>query len=96
MLWDQNNSLEFWVFFLFGVFFVVYLFSYKAEDRLSVRKCVGYRLFCSWFSLRGSRLRTDPWADPGASVPVPPSSPGEQGKCRELFMLKITLLAFKS
>lgn len=72
------------------------MFSYKAEDRLSVRKCMGYRLLGSWFSLRGSRLRNDPWADPGASVPAPPSSPGEQGKCRELFMLKITLLAFKS
>ena len=93
MLWDQNNSLVFWVFFFV---FCFDLFSYKAEDRLSVRKCVGYRLLGSWFSFRGSRLSTDPWADPGASVPLPRSSPGEQGKHRELFMLKITLLAFKS
>lgn len=93
MLWDQNNSLVFWGFFFV---FCFDLFSYKAEDRLSVRKCVGYRLLGSWFSFRGSRLSTDPWADPGASVPVPRSSPGEQGKHRELFMLKITLLAFKS
>lgn len=63
MLWDQNNSLVFGVFFFF-VFFCFGLFSYKAEDRLSVKKCVDYRLLGSWFSFRGSRLSTDPWADP--------------------------------